>query len=330
MASGWDALLYALIGAGWPGLLAVSGYAVWSSVRFYRSVRRSAPGLLVLLTVVGWVTTLVGVALVSTFYLVQSPQQAGPVVLPVFLLWAGSMVVIVYVVQRWGHEAVALDAYYGELEQMERMKTRFINHVAHELNTPIMPLRIQAQMLADGTLGPLQGKQKQAVDVIGRNLDRLSYLVELVVLASRLQADRVEFKPEAVSLAKLVEAVIPEGMEVRGTVDEDLAVVADGRWTGFIAEQVVGHAVREEAPWIEVEAEGRLDEARLRFRFPGEHGGDPRFFEAFHEPAQLDRTEQYVGLELFIARGLASAQGGRLRSLGENGTEVIELTLPLA
>lgn len=320
MADVWDALFWAVVAAGWPGLLGVSAFAIQRSVHFYRSVRKSAPGLLVLLTVIGWITTLAGVALVSTFYLVQAPQEAGPVVLPVFLLWAGSMVVIVWVVQKWGHEAVALDAYYGELEQMERMKTRFINHVAHELNTPIMPLQVQAHLLREGRLGDLSEKQVKAVDVIARNLDRLQYLVEMVVLSSQIQAERVEVKEKAVPLASL----LPEG-KVHGVVD-DVEVQADPKHSRFIVDQVVGWAERNGGDSVEVTAEPSGDRWRIRFHCPG--AVDPRMFEPFREPADLDRTEQYVGLEMFVAQGLARANGGDLDGHSEGKGTVLQWTVP--
>lgn len=320
MADVWDALFWAIVAAGWPGLLGVSAFAIYRSVRFYHSVRRSAPGLLVLLTVTGWVTTLAGAALVSTFYLVQSPEQAGPVVLPVFLLWAGSMVVIVWVVQRWGHEAVALDAYYGELEQMERMKTRFINHVAHELNTPIMPLQVQAHLLREGRLGELSEKQGRAVGVIARNLDRLQYLVEMVVLSSQIQAERVEVRSKDVPLRELLPT---EG--VQAEVD-DVVVQADPKHGRFITDQITAWTERNGGGPVQVEAYPSGNRWRVRFRCVGVE--DARMFEPFREPADLDRTEQYVGLEMFVAQGLARANGGDLEGHAESGATVLQWTVP--
>jgi hypothetical protein len=86
MAEHWAALQTVLFWVAWPGLLIASMFTIWRAASFYRNLRHTAPGLLVLLTVIGWVLSLAGVAVLGTLYLSTDPENAGPIVLPVFLV----------------------------------------------------------------------------------------------------------------------------------------------------------------------------------------------------------------------------------------------------
>ncbi len=338
MADAWEGLRLVILYVGWPGLVLVSLFTLWRASRFYQELRHTAPGILVLLTVIGWVLTLAGVALVSTFYLNADPENAGPVVLPVFVLWAGSLVTSVWVMQRWGTEAVKLDAYYGELEEIDRMKSGFINHVAHELNTPMTPIRIQLDLLERESYGPLVDRQKAAVERVQRNLTRLGTLVDQVLLAAFIQSGRLDLNREPVDLHDLVEdavagarGMVPEAPPV--DVASNRAVAhADQNHLGYAVQQLVHYALRQHEGFDPVEV--RLEDdggrsARLTVRFMGGVEGD-RVYRLFTDPLFLpsDSTEG-LGLELFIAHGIVGLHGGRLHIRPEGPQTTFDALLPL-
>ncbi len=322
MATGWDALYLSLIYVGWPGFGIVSAYSIWRAAAFYRQLRHSAPGLLVLLTVVGWITTLAGAALIMTLYLGRAPSQAGPAVLPLFVLWAGSLVTVAWVVYRWGEESQVLDTYYGEIERMERMKSGFINHVAHELNTPMTPLRMQVAVLRKELLGPLTEQQRQALVRIDRNLDRLGALVDQVLMASSLQSGRLSVVPMRSDVAQIVQKVAAAADGVTTDVKGPVELEVDADRLGYAIQTLAEHLVAsaEGAP-VRVSAadEGTAITITLH------HTGEPltqRDFEMFGDPAVMAGRDG-LAIGLFNVHGIVERLGGRLEAA--SGAVVIRL-----
>ncbi len=323
MASGWEALYLSLLYVGWPGFGIVSGYSVWRAVGFYRRLRHSAPGLLVLLTIIGWVSTLAGAAFVMTMYLGRAPAQAGPAVLPIFVLWAGSLITVAWVVYRWGEESQVLDTYYGEIERMERMKSGFINHVAHELNTPMTPLRMQVSVLRRELLGPLTDKQKAAMARIERNLDRLGELVEQVLMASSLQSGRLAVSPQMQGLEGIVTKVVAAvpGAEA-GRID-DVQVQVDAERIRHALQTLARHVASGGGAPVVLSVEDEGTAVTLTVSYQGAPLTE-KDFEMFGDPVAAAQRDG-LAIGLFNVHGIVDRHGGRLET--RPGAVVIRLPL---
>ena len=50
--------------------------------------------------------------------------------------------------------------------------------VAHQIKTPLATVRDSAELLADGTLGPLSARQQEVADILRRNSRELQRLIE--------------------------------------------------------------------------------------------------------------------------------------------------------
>ncbi len=324
MASAWEALYLSLLYVGWPGFAIVSAYSVWHAAQFYRRLRHSAPGLLVLMTVVGWILTLAGGAFIMTAFLGRAPESAGPAVLPFFVLWAGSLVTVAWVVYRWGEESQVLDTYYGELEKMERMKSGFINHVAHELNTPMTPLRMQVEVLKREALGPLNEKQKMAMVRIDRNLDRLGALVEQVLTASALQSGRLQVEPRGQDICALVRRVAKAVPGVEPDGEGVIMADVDPERLGYALQTLAAHVAaggRDAPVRIGVADEGTSVTVTIR------HGGTSltqKDFEMFGDPA-IAAQRDGLAIGLFNVHGIVARHGGRI----EASPGVVVVRLPI-
>ena len=55
---------------------------------------------------------------------------------------------------------------------------RWSPQLAHQLKTPLATVRDSAELLADGTLGPLTPRQQEVADILRRNSRELQRLIE--------------------------------------------------------------------------------------------------------------------------------------------------------
>ena len=80
--------------------------------------------------------------------------------------------------------------------QVERLRKDFVANVSHELKTPLALVRMFAEMLQSGRVGSDE-KRKEYLDIIVKESERLSALIENVLDFARLERGRGNFELEA-------------------------------------------------------------------------------------------------------------------------------------
>jgi PAS domain S-box-containing protein len=83
-----------------------------------------------------------------------------------------------------------------ELKQLNSMKSEFVSVVSHELRTPLTSIRGYASLLISERLGKLTEQQKNSIDVIAKEGERLSDLINDLLDLSKLQAGKINIKLE--------------------------------------------------------------------------------------------------------------------------------------
>lgn len=95
----------------------------------------------------------------------------------------------------------------GELESTERLKNEFISSVSHELRTPLTAIKGWGETVR-GSVYTDHALVTKGIDVILRESERLSGLVEELLDFSRMQSGRMVYKTEKIDvIAELSEAV---------------------------------------------------------------------------------------------------------------------------
>ncbi|ATJ82567.1 sensor histidine kinase [Halomonas beimenensis] len=217
------------------------------------------------------------------------------------------------------------------LRELDRLKDEFVAMVSHELRTPLTSIRAFAEILRDNRELPLD-KREHFLDVVVRESQRLSRLIEEILDLARPESGRLTLHPERLDLAALarhgVEAV-QQVQEERGVALEVAIEVEDAPVIGDPdrLEQVVinlldnaGKFADDAAPRV------RLGLARHKrgFRLTVEDNGPgiaederERVFEKFHQIQHQDDgairgRPRGSGLGLPISRGIVAHLGGRL------------------
>ncbi|GIJ69913.1 ATP-binding protein [Virgisporangium ochraceum] len=96
------------------------------------------------------------------------------------------------------------------LAEAAALNNQFVATVAHELRGPLSSVVAFGHLLGDASSGLLNDEQRQYLDVIDRNANRLLRLIEDLLLLSRLEARTLQLRPAPVRLSELVRTAVTE------------------------------------------------------------------------------------------------------------------------
>jgi signal transduction histidine kinase len=237
--------------------------------------------------------------------------------------------------QAVSRQADELEAAVARLEELDRLKTEFIQNVSHELRTPLALIRGYAELLSSNELGELQPEQRDPVAIIARRARMLGHLVDDIILV--LLADTRLQEKEAVALDELARAAYEDfrviADQARLTLLADIAAdipPVNGETTCLrrVLDNLLSNAVKftPAGGTIALRAYSTGQEAVLEVSDTG-IGIPPdeqeRIFERFY---QVDgaSTKRYggVGLGLALVKEIVNAHMGSvsLRSRIDRGT----------
>ncbi|MFT7618704.1 MAG: signal transduction histidine kinase [Planctomycetota bacterium] len=249
----------------------------------------------------------------------------------------------------WGAVLIALICIAFVLHFSLRLgdrRARFVSTVTHELRTPITTFRMYSQMLADGMI-PTEEKRASYLQTLKEQSERISRVLESVLLYSRLEEGRAAARKEPVSVAELSDSLLvpmARQAKVYGLVlnvnfshtDEDV-VNTDSQ----VVEQIMLNLLDNVAKYASavssnVEFECSTMSNALIIDLADHGPGVPiadqkKIFKEFHrgEGCELDGFSG-LGLGLALGRDLARELGGDLTLVLAGGPGArFRLTLPL-
>ena len=111
--------------------------------------------------------------------------------------------------QRWRlhQQAAELQAANAALRESDRQKNRFIASMSHELRSPLSVIVGYADLLRDGSFGPLPAEAGDVIERIARSARSLTYLVSDIVDLARIEADHLVVHLRPVELAPIFAAM---------------------------------------------------------------------------------------------------------------------------
>lgn len=92
--------------------------------------------------------------------------------------------------------------------QIDRMKTEFVSLVSHELRTPLTAIRGFAEFMLEGDAGPLSTDVRDYVQIIQLNAERLSSMINDILDLTRIEAGRIELRPDHHDLNDILAVVL--------------------------------------------------------------------------------------------------------------------------
>ncbi len=104
--------------------------------------------------------------------------------------------------------AISNAQLYAAVEAANIAKSEFVSLVSHELKSPMTAIKGYAQMLADGTFGPVNDEQIEFLNTIEHNVDYMAALVADLADISRIEAGRLRLEFSAIPFTQIVESVM--------------------------------------------------------------------------------------------------------------------------
>ncbi|HWG90537.1 MAG TPA: HAMP domain-containing sensor histidine kinase [Candidatus Thermoplasmatota archaeon] len=230
------------------------------------------------------------------------------------------------------------------LKQVNQFKTNLLNTASHELNTPLTPLKLQVHLLRSPQTGPLTERQRRAVDVLDRNILRLSLLVQDVLDVARLQGGTLPLHRQPVDFNRIVleavesfqEQADQKGIKLETRAEGERVLDLDGQRITQVVFNLLSNALKFTPPGGTILVEtGRVgEEGVIRVRDTG-MGLTPsqmsRLFQPFSQVHDtMQETRSGAGLGLYICKGIVEQHGGRITvaSPGPGKGATFEVSLP--
>lgn len=239
--------------------------------------------------------------------------------------------------------AIAVFHDITRLKELEKIRQDFVANVSHELRTPLTTIKGYAETLLEGALR--EEVAFQFVQVIKRHTDRLTKIVEDLLMLSKIESKEFQLKVEVISLRDLIDDVIDFVKEPaekkkisisRNEIPSSLALEADRNYLEQVLTNLLDNAIKytPEGGRVTISA---IEKDRGEIQFSIEDNGIgipkediPRIFERFYR-VDKGRSQELggTGLGLSIVKHLVQAHGGRVwveSQLGKGST--FYFTLP--
>jgi len=219
------------------------------------------------------------------------------------------------------------------IQQADRLKSEFLANMSHELRTPLNAIIGFAEIMHDGKVGPISSQHKEYLGDVLTSARHLLQLINDILDLSKVEAGKIEFRPERVNLEVVVQearAIVralaaKKRMDLRSEIDASLSHIStDPRSLKQILYNYLSNALKftPEGGVVTVRAKA---EGADHFRIEVEDNGigikaadRERLFVEFQQlDASIGKKYSGTGLGLALTKKIAEAQGGRV---GVNST----------
>lgn len=225
-----------------------------------------------------------------------------------------------------------LDWLRERLRDLEQQKTRFLQHISHELKTPLTAIRESTDLLTDGVVGRLNAQQEEIAQILQANARALQALIEDLLSFGTSQNHMPTLYLSRVELKSIVQRIahnhkptlIAKQIELDCELEE-IYMLADREKFGTVVDNLLSNAIKftPAEGRITIRLENTGDTARLEVTDsgPGVTADErERIFDAFYQGRQ--RPAGYVkgsGLGLAIAREYVNAHQGTIAVADQEG-----------
>jgi signal transduction histidine kinase len=238
-----------------------------------------------------------------------------------------------------------LRAANERLQELDRLKDDFVSTVSHELRTPLTSIRSFSQILREDPDVDIE-KRKQFLDIITKETDRLTRLINEILDLSKLESGTTEWNDTIVDIREIVEGSVDATSELFREKNVQVDVQVQDGLPGLVADadritQVLHNLLSNAVKFCE-ESKGRVvvraleDDGFVRIDVrdngPGISARDQKIiFDKFRQGGRaMTGRPRGTGLGLHISWRIVEHYGGRNWVASKPGQgATFSFTLPL-
>ncbi len=213
--------------------------------------------------------------------------------------------------------------------QSEEMKSAMLDALAHEFKTPLTAMKAAvSSLLADESAS---AADKELLQVVDEETDRLTWLVDESVQIARIEAGRMELRKRPQAVARLIHEALDrmasalESRTVEARVGDAIPpVLADGELVLIVLRQLLDNAVKYSPPDSPIVIEASERDGSVVVTVIDCGPGIPeedlsRLFEKFYRGPHAREKVPGIGVGLAIAREIVRGHGGDIRVVSYPG-----------
>lgn len=230
-----------------------------------------------------------------------------------------------------------------QLQESYKLKSEFLATMSHELRTPMNAIMGFSQLLLRQYGAPLSEQQQNLIQRILNNSKNLLDMINEMLDFSKLEAGRLEIKPQRFNLANLINLTIKElcslavqkQLNLRAEVKlKDSYIVQDANFIKRIIVNLVSNAIKfTDTGTVKIKV-WEVDPDKIAIAITDTGIGiapedREKIFQAFRQLDQgFTRQHSGTGLGLAITQSLVTMMGGKINlesKLNEGSTFTIEI-----
>lgn len=226
-----------------------------------------------------------------------------------------------------------------QVEEANRLKSAFLAHMSHDLRTPLNAIIGYTRILLRRLQGEIDERQYRNLDNIRVSAGNLLALINDILDLSRIESGRTEVQLDDVDVRTIarecvatMEALVPDGVELRSELLDVPPIQTDGDRVRRVTMNLLGNAVKfTEAGAVTVRLHPFEQGVELTVSDTGI--GIPasdlaHVFDEFRQVERKDKKREGSGLGLAIARRSIEMLGGTIHAdsvVGEGSTFTVRL-----
>lgn len=209
--------------------------------------------------------------------------------------------------------------------ELDEAKTNFIATVSHELKTPISSIKMSASLLDDQRVGTLNKEQKELLQGIRDDADRLLKITSELLNMSQVETGNIQLKIQPATPAAIVQQAVQavqfqaqqKNVQIHTTIPEGLPPIqADVEKTSWVLINFLTNAIRYAPESSTIDTIVTRSDNKVSFTVKDQGRGIdekylPRIFDRYYKvPGTYEKSG--TGLGLAISKEFIEAQGGTI------------------
>jgi signal transduction histidine kinase len=134
--------------------------------------------------------------------------------------------------------SLELSAAIADLRRLDEMKSTFVSIAAHELRSPLTPILGYVELLLDASRPPLSQDQREILQVLLKNVNRLEMITSNLLDMARIESGRIDLVLRPSNMRTLIEMVCAEYRAQLAAKHQQLRLDIDARLPGALCDEI--------------------------------------------------------------------------------------------